>query len=491
MNHMVIHYGLTAEQASLLGAALPDEYELAAAECMTDLIVTNAVCTVIDAANMDEEALRVLLAYYMDVGDWLSETVVWLGETELPELSSFARCNSFLDLLTNLDHIIAQAQTRYDAMQMYDGEYAYLPKHAIEESIEADINTALHRKYGNDPDPQITKRVRRELSALREVGAYQNALQDLAAAFEMSRWLKNKEIPFFVEYTTASGLIPYLLGITHTNPLPPHTFCPKCKKLIWKHTYKDGFDIPAAVCPDCGTALIRDGHDLIWQEYSSYGQIPTYCFCLPKAVREKIHIWLEKHWRKDKWESFWGPVKQEKCRTDAGALQFIFVLDEDTIHRDFHQRTVTAEQREDLVRLVGEKWEKHANTELPYPKTAAEALAEYTLIGDGHAGKGNIKCFLDCGLTVSDLICCREDVFHYLCDHGFTEKDAFRGMHRVRKGRGFPVITDEMRFARDKWVLKQCANIDYLPSKAADLERLLFQIRGGFAAPLNYNGGLL
>ncbi len=491
MNYMVKHYGLTGEQGSLLDAALPEECELTTAECVTDLIVTNAVCTVIDAANMGEDALRVLLAYYMDVGDRLSETVVWLGETELPELSFFVCCNSFLDLLTNLDHIIARAQTRYDAMQMYDGEYAYLPKRAIEESIEADINTALHCKYGNDPDPLIIKRMRRELSALREVGAYQNALQDLAAAYELSLWLKKIDIPFFVEYTTASGLIPYLLGITQTNPLPPHTFCPKCKKLIWKHTYKDGFDIPAAVCPDCGTALIRDGHNLIWQEYCGYGSTPTYGFWLPKEVREKIHIWLENHWLKHIWESFWGPVKQEKCCTDAGALHFIFALDETIIQQDFHQRTVTAEQREDLVRLVGEKWAKLAGPELPYPKTAAEALAVYALIGDGHPGNGDIKCFLDSGLTVSDMICCREDVFHYLCNHGFTEKDAFRGMHRVRKGRGFPVITDEMRSARDKWVLKQCANIDYLPSKAANLESLLFQIRGGFAAPLNNYDGLL
>jgi len=311
-------------------------------------------------------------------------------------------------------------------------------------------------------------------------------LQDLATVYELSRWLKAQNIPFFVEHVTASGLIPYLLGITHTNPLPPHTFCPECKKLHWNRGYKDGFDIPAAVCPECGADLIRDGHNLVWQEYCSYGLIPTYGVWLPKAVREKIKAWLENHWLKHEWESFWGPVKPENYSTDAGALHFIFALDEETIHRDFHQRTVTAEQREELVRLVGEKWEKHAGPELPYPKTAAEALAVYELIGDGHTGNGDIKCFLDSGLTVSDLICCREDVFHYLCDHGFIEKDAFRGMTHVRKGKGFPVITDEMQNARDKWVLKQCADVSWLPSKASDLERLLFQLRGGFA-PVSKN----
>ena len=292
MRYKIVTYGLTEQQRMLLEAALPEEYELTTAECVTDLIVTNEVCAVLDVANMNKDSLRILLAYYMDVGDQLSETAVWLGDVELPDLSSFVRCDSFLDLLTELDSILTRAQVRYDTMQMYGDEYGYLPKHAIEESIEADINTALHHKYGSNPDPLIIKRMRQELTALREVDASQNALQDLAAVYELSRWLKAQNIPFFVEHVTASGLIPYLLGITHTNPLPPHTFCPECKKLHWNRGYKDGFDIPAAVCPDCGTDLIRDGHGLIWQEFC-YGPIPTYGFWLPASVQDQINGWVE------------------------------------------------------------------------------------------------------------------------------------------------------------------------------------------------------
>lgn len=478
MMNKVFAYGLTKEQLTLLEAALPEEYELTTAECVTDLIVIGAVCTVIDATNTGEDALRVLLAYYMDGGDRLDETVVWLGNAELPDLPSVVRCDSFLDLLTNLDCIIAQAQTRYDTMQMYGGEYAFLPKHAIEESIEADINTALHRKYGMNPDSLIVKRMYWELTALREVDAFQNALQDLAAAFELSRWLKSKGIPFFVEHTTASGLIPYLLGITQTNPLPPHTFCPECKTLIWNLAYKDGFDIPAAVCSHCGTDLIRDGHNLVWQEYCSYGPIPTYGFWLPASMQEQIAGWLEKHWLKHTWEEIWGPVQQETHRIDAGPLYFIFALDDNELPGGFHQRRVTANHAAELIRLVDVK---RSDSGIPCPETAAEALAVYELKQDGGAWNQCAKNLLGGGLAVSDLICCREDIFRYLCDHGFVEKDAFRGMTRVRKGKGFPVITDEMQNARDKWVLTQCADVNWLPSRASDLERLLFQLRGGFA----------
>ena len=99
MSHKITTHGLTEQQLMLLEAALPEDYELTTAECVTDLIVTNAVCTLINAANMGEDALRSLLAYYMDVGDRLDETVVWLGKVELPNLPSFVRCDDFLQLL--------------------------------------------------------------------------------------------------------------------------------------------------------------------------------------------------------------------------------------------------------------------------------------------------------------------------------------------------------------------------------------------------------
>lgn len=489
MRNIIAAYGLTKQQLVLLAAALSEEYELVIAECVTDLIVTDATCIIIEPSSLDKNALNTLLAYYMDVGDRLDETVVWLGNAELPELPSFVRCDSFLGLLTELESILTRAQVRYDTMQMFTGEYAYLPKHAIEESIAADIHTALQRKYGTNPDPLIVKRMRRELSALREVDAFQNALQDLAAVYELSRWLKAQNIPFFVEHVTASGLIPYLLDITHTNPLPPHTFCPECKKLHWNREYKDGFDIPAAVCPDCGTDLIRDGHGLIWQEFCC-GPIPTYGFWLPASVQDQIIGWVENHWRKQDWETAWGSIQRENSRIDAGPCYFIFALDETEINPDFHHRTVTAEQTDELIRLVGSKWQNYDGIGMPYPKNAAEALAVYELMKDSGVRNKCAKYLLHCGLGISDLICCREDIFYYLCDHGFTEKDAIRGMYRVRKGRGFPVITEDMQNARDKWVLTQCANVSHLPSKAADWERLLFQIRCGWAPPPNYYDGL-
>ena len=253
MNHMVIHYGLTTEQASLLGAALPEEYELTTAECATDLIVTNAVCTVIDAANIGEDALRTLLAYYMDVGDRLDETIVWMGNIEIPDLPSFVQCSSFLALLTDLDSILTQAQIRYDTMQMYTSEYGYLPKHAIQESVEADIYTAFHRKYGDNPDPKIVKQVRREWQAVLEAGG----AEELAAVYELSRWLKRNGLAYRLDCKTGFPFILELLDIVKDTSVYPQDYNPLQQKSRHK---------------------------------------PNYVFRLSESLKPQIARWLEYHW---------------------------------------------------------------------------------------------------------------------------------------------------------------------------------------------------
>ena len=253
MNRKITLWGISQEQVTPLEARVPDGYEVSVAECVTDLIVTSAVCTVIDATIMGEDTLRALLAYYMDVGDQLNEPVVWLGDVELPDLSSFVRCDSFLVFLTELDGILARAQVRYDTMQMYGDEYGYLPKHAIEESIEADIHSALQRKYGANPDPQIVKRIRQEFQVVLEAGA----AEELAAIYELSRWLKTHAHPFNVECSTSFPLILYLLDIA---------------------------DSTSQIDVDHNPLLEKDRLN------------PNFVFFLSKELQAKIKQWQSHHW---------------------------------------------------------------------------------------------------------------------------------------------------------------------------------------------------
>lgn len=179
--------------------------------------------------------------------------MVWLGDVELPDLSSFVRCDNFLDLLTELDNILTRAQVRYDTMQMYGDEYGYLPKHAIEESIEADIHSALQRKYSTNSDPQIVKRTRQEFQVILEAGA----AEELATVYELTRWLKNSKYSFSTECSTAFPLILYLLNIVDAAP------------------------------------QIEANHNPLLQKDRLN---PHFAFFLPKELQVKIKQWQSHHW---------------------------------------------------------------------------------------------------------------------------------------------------------------------------------------------------
>jgi hypothetical protein len=74
-----------------------------------------------------------------------------------------------------------------------------------------------------------------------------------------------------VQIYPAGSLILYLLGVTLTNPLPSHIYCPDCCRVLWEDE-PDGFDLTLpdlywlmdehCAC-ECGSStVICDGHNI-------------------------------------------------------------------------------------------------------------------------------------------------------------------------------------------------------------------------------------
>lgn len=125
----------------------------------------------------------------------------------------------------------------------------------VEKKFWATCAKKLTERYGECPPPAFTERLEAEKHAFAGTGAPE-LLCLLAGIAREAQHVEEIETPLKM------SLAAWLTDITAINPLPPHTYCPRCKRTVMHPEVRDGWDLDDLVCETCGRTLIRDGHDI-------------------------------------------------------------------------------------------------------------------------------------------------------------------------------------------------------------------------------------
>ncbi|MEE3478475.1 MAG: PolC-type DNA polymerase III [Succiniclasticum sp.] len=210
--------------------------------------------------NPEDARTREILQHSQGYKDAEFQAPLYYRTTEemLREFSYFDPETAEEICITNPNKIADQCESMKpvpDTDQLYSPA---LP--GAEQEIHDLSYEKAHRLYG-DPLPKIVEdRLHMELDAIINHGYA--VLYDIA-----HKLVKHSMDDGYIvgsRGSVGSSFVACMTDITEVNPLVPHYRCPKCRhtEFFTNNEYASGFDMPVKMCPECGTEMVRDGHNI-------------------------------------------------------------------------------------------------------------------------------------------------------------------------------------------------------------------------------------